>query len=245
VEHFCTEILGGASGAGAYGLVLGILLLCGLGFPMPEDVVLITGGFLVFKGAAHLNVMLLVAFAGILAGDSIAFYLGRHLGEGLQRRWPFRVLITPAKWARVEGLFARYGQKLVLAARFMPGVRAVTFFVAGHARMRYLSFICYDGLAALVSAPLFVLLGYEFGENIDTVIKGVRHGQWAVISVVVCVAGAWLLFRYWRQRRQRMAETLESPTSIAAPVPGIEGGTAAAPASVPSPRNNHVESARG
>ncbi|MGI5863499.1 MAG: DedA family protein [Myxococcales bacterium] len=207
MESLVGEILGGASGVGAYLLVLAVLLACGLGVPLPEDVALITGGYLAFSGAARLEVMVAVAFVGILGGDSFVYLLGRRFGSKLERRWPFRLMITPSKRRKVEGLFERYGQRIVVAARFMPGVRAVTYFVAGSAGMRYLHFIVFDGLAALVSAPLFVFLGYHFGANIEWLVGAVRRGQWAVIGLLVAIAGVWLFFHYVVKRvQERPAE---------------------------------------
>lgn len=205
MESLVTEILGGASGIGAYGLVLAVLLACGLGVPLPEDVALITGGYLVYSGSARLLPMIVVAFVGILGGDSFAFLLGRRLGSQLERRWPFRLLVTPSKRKKVEGLFVRYGERIVMAARFMPGVRAVTYFLAGSMRMRYSHFIFFDALAALLSAPVFVLLGYHFGARIDWLVGAVRRGQWAVIGLLGAVVGVWLLYRFVSRRMQERA----------------------------------------
>lgn len=200
MESILNEILGNASGLGSYALVLLVLLACGLGFPLPEDVALITGGYLVYQGEAKLWAMMVVAFVGILGGDSIAYLLGRRFGDQLERRWPFRLLFTPSRRQKVERLFARYGQKVVVVARFMPGVRAATYFLAGSARMRYSVFIAFDGLAALLSAPLFVLLGLHFGENIEWVIDALRRGQKAVVALALATVGVWLLYRYVRKR---------------------------------------------
>lgn len=226
MEQLVTQILEGASGAGAYGLVFLVLLLCGLGVPLPEDVVLITGGFLVYEGAARLDLMIVVAFAGILGGDSIAFFLGRHFGDRLTRIWPIRLIVTPAKRNKVEHLFARYGEKIVMAARFMPGVRAVTYFCAGAAGMSYWRFIAFDGIAATVSAPVFVLLGWHFGGKIEWLIHAVRQGQGAVFgglaAVVVLVIGAKYVRRRLAQKREKAvaAEALPPavPPIVAAPV---------------------------
>lgn len=217
MESLVTEILTGASGAGAYGLVLGVLLLCGLGVPLPEDVVLITGGYLVYQGAARLHLMIVVAFIGILGGDSIAFFLGRRLGDSLTRRWPFRLIVTPAKHQKVEKLFARYGEKIVMAARFMPGVRAVTYFIAGSAGMSYWRFISFDGLAALVSAPVFVLLGWHFGNKIEWVVAGVRRGQAAVFGVLGGLVAAYVLSRFVRSWLARRREAAAPPAPAALP----------------------------
>jgi membrane protein DedA with SNARE-associated domain len=215
VEALISQILDGATGGGAYALVVLVLLLCGLGVPMPEDVALITGGYLVFNRAARFDVMCVSAFLGILVGDSMTFMMGRHLGDKLAKRWPFRTIVTLEKRKRVEELFARYGQKIVIAARFMPGVRAVTFFCAGNFGMRYSTFALFDGLAALVSAPVFVFLGFHFGEDIDALIDNVRRGQRAVIGVLVALGLGFGLLHLVRRRRERRGPVLA--TAEAAP----------------------------
>lgn len=202
MEQLISQILSEASGAGSYGIILGVLLLCGLGLPIPEDFVLITGGYLVHAGAANLGVMIGITYFGILGGDSLAFWLGRHFGHRLERSWPFRLFITPPKRRRVERLFGKYGQKIVMAARFMPGVRAVTFFLAGSAHMSYPRFLFFDGVAALVSAPLFVLLGWHFGANIEWLAREVRKGQWIVVGAIAAAVAAWLLYRRAMAKRR-------------------------------------------
>ncbi|MGC4113316.1 MAG: DedA family protein [Myxococcales bacterium] len=202
-----------------------MLLLCGLGVPLPEDVALITGGFLVHQGAARLDVMIVIAFVGILGGDSIAFLLGRHFGDRLTRVWPFRLIVTPAKQAKVEGLFAKYGEKIVMAARFMPGVRAVTYFIAGAAGMSYPKFIGFDGLAAMVSAPVFVVLGWKFGNEIDSLIKAVRKGQTSVLVTVAVVVLLVVAFRYVRSRkaaRKEATEAARKPVEALPAAPAIQ-----------------------
>lgn len=204
MNAFLTSLLGGATGLGAYGLVFFVLVACGLGVPLPEDVSLILGGFLAHKGAASLPVMMFVGFAGILVGDSLIYLAGRRLG-GRVGRSPggfFGRLITPEKRARVEGLFAKHGEKIVMIARFMPGVRALTYFTAGSAGMRFTHFIVWDGLAALASAPIFVWLGYHFGGELEVLYDRVKDGQFIVLGALAVVGLA--LFA-WRKRKAALA----------------------------------------
>ena len=129
MQEFLTHLLGSTHGVLAYLAVFGILVACGLGVPLPEDISLILGGFLAHKGAASLPMMMFIGFAGILVGDSLIFLAGRRLGSRVGRAPTgfFARVITPEKRARVEGLFALHGQKIVMIARFLPGVRAVTY----------------------------------------------------------------------------------------------------------------------
>jgi len=186
LEAFLTSILTHSRGVAAYALIYGILLACGLGVPLPEDISLVLGGFLSHLGVTSLPVMMLVGFLGILSGDSLIYAAGRRIGDRASSGSGFFArVITPEKRAKVEALFARHGQKIVMIARFLPGVRAVTYFTAGSARMSYGRFIFWDGLAAVVSAPLFVYLGCRFGGHLRYVIHRIRQGQKMVIIALL------------------------------------------------------------
>nr|WP_211193742.1 DedA family protein [Pyxidicoccus fallax] len=222
-------MLGDSQGFFAYATVFGILVACGLGVPLPEDISLILGGFLAHKGAASLPVMMVVGFAGILVGDSLIFLAGRRLGAKLGRGSEgaggfFARIVTPEKRAKVEGLFEKHGQKIVCIARFMPGVRAVTYFTAGSVRMSYWSFIFWDGLAALLSAPVFIWLGFHFGGELDMLISKFKEGQFVVMGVLAVAAVGYFVWRRKRQQKQaRYANAthvpaMVEPVAVAAPV---------------------------
>ena len=224
MEQFLLSLFGGASGGVfAYALVFGILLLCGLGLPIPEDVSLILGGFLAYQGKADLWLMMLTGYVGIILGDSLVFFIGRKFGLKIVTSGGFFArLFTPEKRARVEGLFAKHGEKIVMIARFLPGVRAVTYFTAGSVRMKYSHFLFFDSVASLVSAPVFIYLGYRFGGELEKLIQAVRTGQIRVlIGVAVVVAGYVIvsrLIKQWRLKRLRAAEAPPaSPPSVVAP----------------------------
>ena len=219
MEQFLLEFLGSASGLGAYGLVFGVLLACGLGLPLPEDVALITGGYLTYLGHANLLVMLVVGFVGILAGDSAVYMLGRW-GRRAQGRRPGGLLgrhLTPERLAKVEQQFEKRGNTLVVIARFLPGIRAATYFVAGGAQMPYRRFIFFDGVAALLSAPIFVLLGWHFGEEIGNVVAWAERFHSWLIGGMVVVAVAW--FGRSLMSKRRRASAADAICAAAVPVP--------------------------
>ncbi len=234
MQEFLTNLLGNTQGFLAYLTVFGVLVACGLGVPLPEDISLILGGFLAHKGAASLPIMMLVGFVGILAGDSLIYYAGRRLGSQVGRspRGFLARVVTPEKRARVEGLFALHGQKIVMIARFLPGVRAVTYFSAGSARMSYWRFILWDGLAALLSAPFFVWLGFHFGDKLDYAIDRMKEGQLVVVGVIAVVGLAFFL---WRKRLSALRNAALEAAAKASPVPAhlLTGAAETQPAAAP------------
>jgi membrane protein DedA with SNARE-associated domain len=118
--------------------------------------------------------------------------------------WPFRTLVTPEKLERVERLLRQRGKVVVMVARFLPGLRAPTYFTVGHSRVPYWEFLAFDGLAALVSAPLWVCLGFWFGDDIERAARaGSKFGGYILAGVLLLLAV--LVARAWMKRRKAAA----------------------------------------
>jgi membrane protein DedA with SNARE-associated domain len=218
------ELLEGHSLHVGYAFVFLMLLLCGFGMPMPEDIVLVTGGVLAWMASPLQEVsvpamirdegllwMIAVGLAGILAGDSVIYLAGRKFGVRVADFRPLRRMITPEKLQLVERKLRKRGNIVVCFARFLPGIRAPTFFAVGHARMPYWEFLLFDGFAALVSAPLWVCIGFWFGSDLQEAATFARRfSHWILLAVGVVALGVALR---WLQARR---------TGQAAMAPGAE-----------------------
>jgi membrane protein DedA with SNARE-associated domain len=206
------EALSGQSLAYGGSVVFLILVLCGFGLPMPEDVVLVTGGVIAWlaspldevsvRAMAHdrgLQAMVALGVGGILAGDSAIYWLGRRLGTHIAEHRFLRRVVPPEKMERVETLLRRRGRIVVMVARFLPGLRAPTYFTVGHSRLPFWQFIVFDGLAAIVSAPLWVCLGFWFGSDIERAAREAsRFGSYLLLALAVvatALAVRWLATR--------------------------------------------------
>jgi len=197
-----------------YATVFGLLLAAGFGFPLPEDVPLIAGGVLAWLASpleaptlagmladSGLQGMVAIGLAGILVGDSVIYWAGRRFGRRVAEVWPFRRIITPEKLERVERLLQQRGKIVVIVARFLPGLRAPTYFTVGHSRLPFWEFVLFDGLAAVVSAPLWVCLGFWLGDDIERAAReGSRFGHYILAGVLLVIAV--LLGRAWMRRRR-------------------------------------------
>jgi membrane protein DedA with SNARE-associated domain len=187
-----------------------ILILCGLGLPVPEDIVLVAAGALgVIEERPWLQVSA-VMYGGVMAGDSIVFLAGRHLGwRLLDSKW-FQRLLPPAKQSRVRDLFDKYGSFVLFVGRFLPGLRSPIFLTAGSMKVRYWKFFLFDGLAALISVPVFVWLGHwlwlEFGEDLSELNRMIHrtHSLGLLMALTIVVLG--LLVLWYQVRRKRAAK---------------------------------------
>jgi membrane protein DedA with SNARE-associated domain len=142
-----------------------VLICCGLGLPLPEDVSLISGGWIAAqRGVGALWGMIFVGLAGILIGDSMIFRAGQTYGEKLLETRLGRH-ISGERIQRTIHLFEKHGTKFIMLARFLPGIRAVTYFVAGTTGVPFWKFLAFDAVAACASAPFWVYLGYWAGKH--------------------------------------------------------------------------------
>ena len=201
---------------GAYVWLFTILLLCGFGLPIPEDISLIAAGYFSWRGdeglypGLNVHKAFLVCLVAVLAGDTIAFFFGRRYGRRVLASNLARRYFTPKRQLRTRAYFRKFGSKVVLVGRFTPGLRFTIFFTAGTLHVRPSVFFIYDFAAAAFSVPVLVYVAWFFGGQIDKVITYARrteHGILVAIVIIAAVVVVKLLRR--RKRLARMAAAAE------------------------------------
>lgn len=190
---------------GSLALIFAILVVAGLGVPIPEDIPLIAAGVLAQQGVAPFWVALLVCAAGVLIGDTSIFLMARRLGPRALEGALFRKLLPPERRARIERLFARWGGGVIFGARHVAGLRAPTFAFAGMHGMPLSRFLLWDLLGLCVSAPWMLGIGYWFAgntEKIEAWAGGMRNLVLLIVGVIALVVLAKVGWSRWRRRRE-------------------------------------------
>ncbi len=199
--------------------VAAIFLLCGLGLPLPEEIVLLAAGFVCAKYPDNAKLLPMMGWCGsaILVGDMIPFLLGRIFGVRLLRlRW-LRYFITKQRLATFDRWFRRRGDMVIVISRFLAGLRMVAFFTAGAMKMRWTRFLFLDGLGIVLMVPLLTWIGFSSAGFIEEAIAWVEKVErgllWGTVGgALVLALGLW----WWRRRRQQkqrseMTETFVQP----------------------------------
>lgn len=182
-----------------------ILLLCGLGVPVPEDITLIAGGVLCYYGICDVWLMILVGLVGVLVGDSFMFWLGHHYGRKLMKKWPFRLFLDEEKVETVRKRLKNHGGKLLFSARFMPGVRSTIFFVTGMLHIPYRKLLLWDGLAALISVPAIIYSVYRFGDVLESVFVWIKKVEGGIVAIIAA-AILFFVIKYFRSKNKPASE---------------------------------------
>ncbi len=175
-------------GAYANYILFFVLLACGFGLPIPEDISLIIGGILAARGFSSLTETNLILFSGVLIGDCIVFSFGYHKGYKIKETRFYKRIMPVPREIQVLSFFQKYGDKVIFIARFLPGLRTPLFFTAGLYKTSYVKFFALDGFAALISVPVWIWIGYTFGNNwelLEEKIKEFQTGSLIIIAILI------------------------------------------------------------
>jgi membrane protein DedA with SNARE-associated domain len=192
-------------------VVFCLLVACGLGLPLPEDIPLIIAGAFLCTNAHTWAITGAAAWCGIIGGDCILYFMGRRYGLEITRAPLIGKHVTRQRIQHVEALFEKYGVGVVGIGRMFAGIRGAVVICAGAIRFNFVKFIIVDGLAAIVSGGLFMLLGHWIGEQLNdpAAQRKIHEFKEFFISGGVVLALAFIAFVLWRRRHREELQVVE------------------------------------
>jgi membrane protein DedA with SNARE-associated domain len=158
--------------------------------------VLLLAGFAAYSGLLELHTVIGVATVGSFLGDQLWFFLGRRHGATLLARYP--KYAAPA--ARAEALLHKYHTPIILAVRFLYGLRIVLPFTIGMSRIPALRFQLLNFAGAVLWASSGAVAGYLFGNAIETILGDIHQYEKYVLAFI---AAAGLAYWWYSRRRAR------------------------------------------
>ena len=181
-------------------IVFAVLLACGFGMPLPEDIPLVVAGLLAGQGYASLGLTLFLCMAGVLMGDSIIFLIGSRYGNKAKKFFLFKHVFTEKREVKILAWFNKHGNKSVFFARFLPGLRMPVFFTSGLYKVPFWKFFLIDGFAALISVPIWVLLAYYFSKNLDVLEEKLNTAKYGLFIGIAVLVVLYFVFRFFKKK---------------------------------------------
>lgn len=191
-----------------YGALIVFLNVLGssLGLPLPAIPTLVAIGASITISThtvaltfAHISVMVLAAVVGGVIGDIVWFQGGKRYGE--------RTLNTICKLSishetcvrKTERFFGRWGVRVMIVARFLPGLSLIAVPMCGAMAVRLRSFISHDCIGICIWAFVGLTVGVLFAAQIDLIFRLVSQLGWRALVVAGVGLVSYVMYRYWRQ----------------------------------------------
>ena len=186
-----------------YGIVFFGVMLENAGLPIPGETILLAAGFFASKHHFSLPVVMIVATVGAIIGDNLGYLAGRKLGRGFAEKYGKYVFLTPPRMKACEDYFAKHGDKTILVARFITGLRVFAAFFAGMSFMEWRRFVFFNAAGAVIWGIVITLVGYFFGHAWEFIHRWI--GRSGLILLILIVVG-FIGMKLWKLRQKKDAD---------------------------------------
>ena len=122
-------------------------------------------GYLCFQGKMNWFSSIMAVSLGLCAGITLAYYLGRKFGHPFFLKYGHYIRMGPKQMEALEKWFEKYGNRVLIAGFFIPGIRHFTGYFAGIIELPLRIFMIYAYLGAFLFASTFISLGRLLGPN--------------------------------------------------------------------------------
>lgn len=171
-----------------------------VGMPIPDEVIVMTGGFVSSLGILQFAPSMAVTYLGVVSGLSIGYTLGRYYVAGLTKKFQ-----EIEKWRsylqKSEKLVEKYGKFALVLSYFLPVVRHVIPYVVGSHKMKFRDYALYSYSIGFIWTGVFFLAGYQFGEAIPAIAAASRNWGYAALGIILATVVILQVIRIYRQKK--------------------------------------------
>jgi membrane protein DedA with SNARE-associated domain len=199
----------------SYFAVAAVIGVESFGVPAPGQTIMVAAS--IYSGAGRLNVFAvgIIAFVAAVIGDNIGYWIGVRGGRRLVHRFGKYVFITPARLERAEKFFVRRGNRIVVVARFIDGLRQLNGVIAGITAMPWRTFLLFNAIGAALWVGWWTTVAYLLGTHLVEIIEHAHKYKWWAIALVAVAVITYVTLhvRHIRRRRAKSAAPVPEETS--------------------------------
>lgn len=186
-----------------YIVLLIALILELIAFPLPGETLMLYCGFLVGQQKLNWILSILIASSGAIIGITISYFVGRKLGTVFFKKYGHFVHLGSDNFDKTSEWFNKYGNKLLIIAYFIPGIRHITGYFSGITEITYKKFAQNAYVGAILWTATFISLGKVLGSNWEKL-----HGvitKYLVIGAII-VASIIIVIYLCKNYKQKMVD---------------------------------------
>lgn len=171
------------------------------GLPIPSAPMLLAAGALAGSHQMNLGLAISLAVLGAVVSDSIWYELGRLKGVRVLQ-FLCRISLEPDSCVRRTQIsFARNGPRVLLGAKFVPGLNAMAAPLSGIIRMGWAKFLLFDTIGALAWVGAFTITGYAFSTELERVAASAAYLGRTLFLVLIAAFAGYIFWKYYNRRK--------------------------------------------
>jgi membrane-associated protein len=170
-------------------------------FFLPGDSLLVTAGFVAFKGPINVLVLAFGAFTFAVLGNNIGYAIGHKFGRKLFQKedsW----LFNKNHLISAQNFSEKHGKKMIVLARFMPIIRTFAPIVAGIGSMQYRIFMAYNVIGGFIWTFGLIFLGYGLGLFLGQIID-VDKFLLPIIILIIVTSFVPSFWHFYQERKSK------------------------------------------
>jgi membrane-associated protein len=162
-----------------------------VGMPIPDEVIVMTGGLVVSLGLLDPIPAFFVTYLGVVTGLTIGYVLGRVMGEPALQ-WLSKKRNIEKYLKKSYDLIDRYGAYSLCISYFFPIVRHIVPYLVGIGRMSFGRYVLFSYTTGFIWTLIFFTVGKFFGKYIEPIGEAVyTYGIYTL--VVLAMVGIVIL----------------------------------------------------
>ncbi|GMX64676.1 DedA family protein [Paenibacillus elgii] len=167
----------------------------------PGNSTLAYTGYLSFKGVLSWLPAFASALTGAFIGVTVTYWIGHKVGMPLIERYGKWLSLKPSHVEKTRRYYDKYGEKLLLIAFFIPGIRQFLGYFIGIIRVPYRKVVIYAYAGTTLWVASFFAVGYVFGEQWEQMFMLIERNLKVFFIGLGCIAVGFLLFRWFKRAR--------------------------------------------
>jgi len=167
--------------------------------PSPSDVIVVVGASLIATTTLEFIPVLLITSIGSSLGFMLMYFMGKIFGEKIIRSGKLK-FITQEGLSNTDIWFNKWGYKLIIANRFLPGTRSVISFFAGVYELEIIKTFVFSTISAFAWNILIIEAGIFLGNNVETI--DYYLSTYSLIGTIIAIIVAvYFAFKYFVKRK--------------------------------------------
>lgn len=181
--------------------VFTLVLVEQAGLPLPTYPILIVAGAWSAQGGPALWRVAVAVIAACILADALWYVAARRFGSRVLRVMCRLTLEPDSCVSDTERLFARFGTRMLLVAKFVPGLGAVSTAMSGVVDVRFHKFVIYDAIGAAFWGLSGLLIGSVFHDAVDDVFAKLSAFGRIGGALILVLFAAFIAFKFYRRHQ--------------------------------------------